>query len=72
MQPVEALVKSRKREDVSELEILHRRYLYATPPQKNEQQSLAYRLCLLFLDRLPPLVSSDPLSQLERTQRGTV
>ena len=69
LQHLEALVKSRKREDVSELETLHRRYLHATPPQKNEQQSLAYRL--RFLDRLPSLVSSDPLSQLEKTQRGT-
>ena len=48
---LEELVKSRKREEVSELETLHRRYLQAKPPQKNEQQSLAYRLRLLFLDR---------------------
>lgn len=48
---LEDLVKSRKREDASELESLHRRYLQATPPQKNTQQSLAYRLRLLYLDR---------------------
>lgn len=48
---LEALVKSRKREEALELESLHRRYLQATPPQKHEQQSLAYRLRLLYLDR---------------------
>jgi len=45
------LVKSRKREQASELEAIHRRYLHAAPPQAGEHQSLAYRLRLLFLDR---------------------
>jgi transposase-like protein len=45
------LVKSREREQASELEALHRRYLEAAPPQEGEHQSLAYRLRLLFLDR---------------------
>jgi hypothetical protein len=45
------LVKSRQREQAPELEVLHRRYLPAVPPQEGEHQSLAYRLRLLFLDR---------------------
>ncbi len=45
------LVKSRQREQATELEALHRRYLQATPPHEGEHQSLAYRLRLLFLDR---------------------
>ncbi len=45
------LVKSRQREDATELEAMHRRYLQASPPQEGEHQSLAYRLRLLFLDR---------------------
>lgn len=45
------LVKSRKREQGSELEAIHRRYLHAAPPQAGEHQTLAYRLRLLFLDR---------------------
>jgi transposase-like protein len=45
------LVKSRQREQASELESLHRRYLQAAPPQEGAHQSLAYRLRLLFLDR---------------------
>jgi transposase-like protein len=45
------LVKSRKREDMAELEQLHRRYLQAAPPRKGEPQTLTYRLRLLFLDR---------------------
>jgi transposase-like protein len=45
------LVKSRQREQASELEVMHRRYLQASPPQEGERQSLAYRLRLLFLDR---------------------
>ncbi len=45
------LIKSRKREQGSELETLHRRYLQAAPPQAGEHQSVAYRLRLLFLDR---------------------
>jgi hypothetical protein len=45
------LVKSRQREQATELEALHRRYLQAAPPQEGEHQSLAYRLRLLFLDR---------------------
>jgi transposase-like protein len=45
------LVKSRQREQASELETMHRRYLEASPPQEGEHQTLAYRLRLLFLDR---------------------
>jgi len=45
------LVRSRQREQASELEALHRRYLQAVPPREGEHQSLAYRLRLLFLDR---------------------
>ncbi len=64
------LIKERKREQGSELEMIHRRYLHAAPPPEGEHQSLAYRLRLLFLDRLPPVASLNPLSQLERPQRG--
>ncbi len=52
------LVKSRQREQASELETMHRRYLQASPPQEGEHQSLAYRLRLLFLDRWPRLTRS--------------
>jgi len=45
------LVKSREREQATELEAMHRRYLEASPPREGEHQSLAYRLRLLFLDR---------------------
>jgi transposase-like protein len=45
------LVKSRQPEQGAELEAIHRRYLEAAPPRKQEQASLAYRLRLLFLDR---------------------
>src|SRR5947199_4041333 len=45
------LVKSRQREQATELETMHRRYLEAAPPREGEHQSLAYRLRLLFLDR---------------------
>jgi hypothetical protein len=45
------LVKSRQREQATELEALHRRYLQASPPREGGHQSLAYRLRLLFLDR---------------------
>jgi len=45
------LVKSRQREQASELETMHRRYLQAVPPQEGAHQTLAYRLRLLFLDR---------------------
>jgi hypothetical protein len=45
------LVKSRPREQASELEAMHRRYLEAAPAKEGEHQSLAYRLRLLFLDR---------------------
>jgi transposase-like protein len=45
------LVKNRQREQASELEAMHRRYVEAAPPHEGEHQSLAYRLRLLFLDR---------------------
>src|SRR6266699_1396585 len=45
------LVKSRQREQATEVEAMHRRYLEASPPQEGEHQSLAYRLRLVFLDR---------------------
>jgi transposase-like protein len=45
------LVKSRQREQATELEAMHRRYLEAAPPREGEHQSVAYRLRLLFLDR---------------------
>ena len=64
------LVKSRQREQAAELEALHRRYLQASPPREGEHQSLAYRLRLLFLDRLPLVASTDALPQLERPERG--
>src|SRR4249920_1293346 len=60
------LVKSRQREQATELETMHRRYLQAPPPQEGEHQSLAYRLRLLFLDRLPPVVSLDALCAASR------
>ena len=45
------LIKSRKREDAKELEVLHHRYGQAIPPRPGESMSLAYRLRLLYLDR---------------------
>ena len=45
------LITSREREQATEVETMHRRYVQATPPQEGEHQSLAYRLRLLFLDR---------------------
>jgi transposase-like protein len=45
------LIISRKPEEVTELEVLHRRYLGARPPGKGEKASTAYRLRLLYLDR---------------------
>src|SRR6266699_893789 len=63
------LVRSRQREQAAELETMHRRYLQASPPHEGEHQSMAYRLRLLFLDRLPPLASLDAVSHMERTQR---
>ena len=45
------LIISRKPEEVTELETLHRRYLAARPPGKGEKASTAYRLRLLYLDR---------------------
>lgn len=51
LQRLGELVKSRQREQASELETMHRRYLQAVPPREGEHQSLAYRLRLLFLDR---------------------
>jgi len=45
------LILSRQREQGSELEEMHRRYLKASPPKKGTTASLAYRLRLLYLDR---------------------
>jgi transposase-like protein len=45
------LVKSRQREQASEVEAMHQRYLQAAPPHEGEHQSVAYRMRLLFLDR---------------------
>ncbi len=45
------LILSRQREQGSELEEMHRRYLKASPPKKGATASLAYRLRLLYLDR---------------------
>ncbi len=45
------LITSREREQATEVETMHRRYVQATPPQEGEHQSLAYRLRLFFLDR---------------------
>jgi hypothetical protein len=45
------LINSRHREQTSELEAMHRRYLQASPPPEGGHGSLAYRLRLLFLDR---------------------
>jgi len=64
------LVKSRQREQASELEAMHRRSLEATPPKEGEHQSLAYRLRLLLTSSLEPVAPLDALPQLERTQRG--
>ena len=64
------LVKSRQREQASELEAMHRRYRQAHPPKEGEHQTLAYRLRLLFLDRWNLLASLDTLPQLERQPTG--
>jgi hypothetical protein len=64
------LVKSRQREQATELEAMHRRYLEATPPREGEHQSLAYRLRLWLTSSLEPLASLDALSPMERTRRG--
>ena len=45
------LIVSRKPQEATEVEQMHRRYLHAASPRKGEQASLAYRLRLLFLDR---------------------
>ena len=45
------LIISRKPEEVTELETLHRHYLAARPPGKGKKTSIAYRLRLLYLDR---------------------
>jgi transposase-like protein len=62
------LVKSRQREQATELEAMHRRYLQASPPQEGEHQSLAYRLRLLLTSPLEPVASLNTVSQMERTQ----
>jgi Transposase IS66 family len=64
------LVKSRQREQTTELEAMHRRYLEAPPPQEGEHQSLAYRLRLLLTSSLEPVASFDALSHVEGTNRG--
>jgi hypothetical protein len=63
------LVKSRQREQATELETMHRRYLEAAPPQEGEHQSLAYRLRLLLTSSLEPVASLDALPRVERTHR---
>ncbi len=63
------LVKSREREQTTELETMHRRYLAASPPQEGEHQSLAYRLRLLLTSSLESLASLDALPHVERTHR---
>ena len=45
------LIRSRQPEEVEELRKMHFRYIHASPPQKGEKASAAYRLRLLFLDR---------------------
>jgi hypothetical protein len=40
-------VDCESRRQPTELEIMHRRYMQAPPPQEGERQSLAYRLGLL-------------------------
>lgn len=45
------LIRSRQPAEETELERLHRRYLAARSPGKDERATLAYRLRLLFLDR---------------------
>jgi hypothetical protein len=45
------LIRSRQPEEVEELRKMHFRYIHASPPQKGEKASTAYRLRLLFLDR---------------------
>jgi hypothetical protein len=45
------LIIKREPEDVDILEILHYRYLAASPPNAGEKATTAYRLRLLFLDR---------------------
>src|SRR5205085_620052 len=46
------LISSRQPTQAAEMEQLHRRYMAAAPPKKGAGASLAYRLRLLFLDRL--------------------
>jgi len=45
------LIKSRRREEASELEAMHHRYGEAVPPRPGESMSVASRLRLLYLDR---------------------
>lgn len=42
------LIKNRKREDASGLEVMHHRYDQAAPPRPGESMSLAYHLRLLY------------------------
>jgi hypothetical protein len=51
LQQLGKLIATRRPEDSSELEKMHRRYLDAAPPTKGEKATVAYRLRLLFLDR---------------------
>lgn len=53
LERVGELITSRKPEQGTELEQIHRRYLQASAPEKGGTASLAYRLRLLFLDRSP-------------------
>ena len=61
------LISSRQPEQGAELEQMHRRSLEASPPKKGAVASLAYRLRLLYLDRLPPVEPPDALSQVAGT-----
>jgi len=45
------LIKSRQPDQAEELEAMQKRYLKARPPAKGQHSTVAYRLCLLFLDR---------------------
>ena len=48
---LEELIKSRQPEEEAALEKMHLRYIEASPPDKGQKATPAYRLRLLFLDR---------------------